>query len=1246
MKKITKSSFDELAKMKYFLCVFLLFLLSFSLSAQRYISGCVTNADGGEPIPGVSVFIANTTVGTSTDNEGNYRLKLPGEGSYRLVVSHVAYDAVFRDIEPDKESSVFDVAMRVSEMREVEVSVKVKARKTDQDLFWKTILGTNPSKKTIYPTNPEDVYFFYNNDTKKLTVSCLVPLYINNNETGYQIKYVLNHFMHDYNTKLTSWAGEPFFEELEPKSYKQKDIWKKNRQKVYQFSIRHFIKSLYHKSLGVNGFLLTHIGKGINPNAISPLSMPDPEDFLSSNDEGCKLLCIPPDSAIILVSYNMQTTDKDLNDLQLAQNRLISWSSIGLFRNQISTTVDTVCIYADGTYSNSIRFTPLTFSLPLTGLNMMLPIEYTPVVSNDALRNNEYVVNDSGQTLENVLNRFDMQLALFPQQKVYLHTDKSYYVSGERIWFRAHVVDAASHIPLYGINSIYVELFNMRDSVVSRVKTGPANHLFSGYISIPEDIPLGDYTIRAYTGEMRNLDEDYFFMKNIHIGNYQSRKIQVFPEYEFISDKKIGADMRFVTMNPFAPPAPKSAKISINGRKSQNVNSANGVFGVSFNLPSGEKQRVMLLNTIYDQHPYCQYFRIPLPDDDFDVSFYPEGGSSLYGCVERIAVKAMQRDGMEIDVNGVVYDRQGNEITQFKTDVRGMGQFMMTPLKAEESYYAVCNHKGQIKRFELPVAKSDGYALSALWNRDFLIVKALQPESHKTGDTLFLIIHTRGVIQDAYIWENTNEPMIFRKDLFLSGVSNLLLLSKDIRPISERLVFVNNNDQANVISRTDKDAYSVRSPVEYTVSISDESGEPLEGSFSVSVTSDHEVTADTTANILTQLLLTSDLRGNISKPSFYFQNSTQSAYALDLLMLTQGWRRYDMERMIRNDLIRPDTLLKYVISGTVKNRYLENPIANAKVSILSLNGDHFAETITDSKGRFYLSDGNATDSTMFIVQATIQRSDRQNFVNLALNDTPYPTRSVPVVSSGAPDREIFAIYADKTEQQYEDEHGTRIIQIEEVTITAKKKYEPRSLLYFYPDRSITIDDSRTPPTSVCHLLSQLPGVYFVHGDEVRISKFQLTRDCPPLFLLDGFPVWDDLLWLDISTIEQVDLLTSPTNLLFFGVQGSCGVIAIYTRSGAKASVRKSYYTQKIMPLGFQKPVEFYAPKYDTPAQNTKPDLRTTIHWQPNFSTNETGTASFSFYTADTPSIYTVVIEGVTDDGKIVYKRDKIVVDGK
>jgi hypothetical protein len=97
-----------------------------------------------------------------------------------------------------------------------------------------------------------------------------------------------------------------------------------------------------------------------------------------------------------------------------------------------------------------------------------------------------------------------------------------------------------------------------------------------------------------------------------------------------------------------------------------------------------------------------------------------------------------------------------------------------------------------------------------------------------------------------------------------------------------------------------------------------------------------------------------------------------------------------------------------------------------------------------------------------------------------------------------------------------------------------------------------------------------------------------------------------------------------------------------TTKTIKGILKETPYIKYFMPLGIQKPAEFYAPKYYTPVLNTKPDLRTTIHWEPNITAKEEGKVSFNFYTASATT-YTVVIEGVTEDGKIVYKRDKIVV---
>ncbi len=1261
---------------------FVLSLIPFTLSAQQFISGRITDAGDGKPIPGAAVFIANTTVGTTTDSAGYYRLRFPGEGSYSVVISHVAYESVFREIEPRNMSLLFHAAMHTREMEDITVTAKVRSRNKDIDLFWKTILGKAPSKKTLQPLNPEAVFYYFNPETEKLTITCHVPLQIINHETGYQIQYVLNYFTHDYNVDISDWEGQYMFIELAPATLKQKNLWETNRKKIYQVSITNFIKSLYHDSLLANGFLLACTQKQEIPKpdytkstSTTVISYYDhhtnryysrPVDFsqkfdltdakiFSSIDSviGDKIFVIPSNLDVMLVCFGKPVTEKNVERAKWQK----PWEKTGLFRNIIFTPGEPVRIFSDGSYKNPIRFTPVFDSKTLSGLNMILPIDYHPDgnLQVATMGETEQLLPEQllADSLTSIAQHFDEQLAVFPQEKLHLHTDKPYYLSGERIWFRAHVVDAASHIPSFSSGSVFVELFDARDSVVSRVKTGSANDLFSGHIPIPEDVPEGDYAIRAYTAGMRNLDEDYFFMKNIRIGDPMSRMMHALPEFEFLPDHKIGASIRFSRIRPLASITPESANISINGGKPMNLKFKDGISGFSFDLQPNEKQRVMLLDAKYENNPYRQCIKIPLPDDDFDVSFYPEGGSILADCTGRIAFKAMQRDGTEIDVSGMVYDQRGNEVLQFKTDLRGMGIITMQPEQGDR-YYAVCtNDKGQSKRFDLPVAVETGYSLSANWSKDRLIVQVRQPGYQPSADTLCLLVHTRGVVQDVRILENTNDPVVFRKDFFPSGVSHLLLLSKDMVPVSERLVFAYNDDQAKVTCKSDKDTYPSRSPVEYAVNITDEAGAPLHGNFSVSVTDDHEVAADTTSSILTSLLLTSDVRGHIPDPGYYFRKKDQSSvYALDLLMLTQGWRRYDTERMVRNEFMYPDTLLGkgYDISGTVRIPLTQKPVEKANVSILSFSGDFVQEFITDHNGRFYLQDGGVADSTRLVVQ-TAPKLGRQN-LELTIDKPSYPERTVPVVTTGTPDREVFAKYADKAEQQYIDEHGTRIVHIEEVTITAqRKKAVDYSFFYKAKDAHYSVTEEeldKFPAVTMSSLLERIPGVNTSKNYDERTQSY-LThvfyRRYKVMFIVDGIKESAEYVTERIipSDVAQIDLLTESVAMVLGATIDEPNVISIHTKRGKSNTPQKTPYIKSVMPLGFQKPAEFYAPKYDTPSQNTKPDLRTTIHWQPNITTDENGKATFNFYTADIPSIYTVVIEGMTTDGKIVYHKDQISV---
>jgi hypothetical protein len=309
------------------------------------------------------------------------------------------------------------------------------------------------------------------------------------------------------------------------------------------------------------------------------------------------------------------------------------------------------------------------------------------------------------------------------------------------------------------------------------------------------------------------------------------------------------------------------------------------------------------------------------------------------------------------------------------------------------------------------------------------------------------------------------------------------------------------------------------------------------------------------------------------------------------------------------------------------------------VSVFSFRGDYLENTKTDANGRFYLSDGEALDSTVFIVQ-TDQQSGRRR-LELTLDKPSYPERVIPVVYSEPPKLDIFAKYADKAEQKYIDEHGIRMIYLSEVTISAHRKPVHQSIFYT-ADYTLTEDEiEKLPSTSMRSLLNRLPVTVSqsLGGLTVMISRF---GNCPAMFLVDDF-LTDEIDWLEVGDVAQVDIIKDDAKLVIWGNRAPCGIISIFTKRGIVNAPRETHYIKHIMPLGFQKPAEFYALKYDTPPYSTKPDMRTTIHWEPNLTTDGEGNASFSFYTADTPSTYTVVIEGVTEDGKIVYKRDRIMV---
>ncbi len=210
---------------------------------------------------------------------------------------------------------------------------------------------------------------------------------------------------------------------------------------------------------------------------------------------------------------------------------------------------------------------------------------------------------------------------------------------------------------------------------------------------------------------------------------------------------------------------------------------------------------------------------MPAADDDFDVAFFPEGGTLLQDTYSRIAFKAVRADGLSTGVTGTIRDSDDRGIAAIRSTHLGMGNFLLMP-EAGKSYHAVCtNEQGVTKRFELPQATGKGYALSCSWMNGRLHVSVLQPAGMPQQDNLWLVLHTRGIIQYIHKWNPGKKFETFAKDIFPSGVLQVLLLDANRTPLSERLVFVNNDDRARVAYQPDKNNYDYRSLVSNRVQL-------------------------------------------------------------------------------------------------------------------------------------------------------------------------------------------------------------------------------------------------------------------------------------------------------------------------------------------------------------------------------------------------------------------------------------------
>ena len=250
--------------MKLLLATLLSFFLLNTLHAQNNftVSGKVLNELTGSPMAAASVFAQNTTIGTITDENGNYKLKLP-PGGYEIIFTFTGYRTESRRITTADASQTINVSLKERE-KELETVAIISTNEVKDGLekygqfFNEEFIGKTNNSKSTNIQNPEVLHFFFSKKKNRLKITATEPLVIKNNALGYNIKYTIDSFTHEYNTGVSIYSGSPLYEEMQSDSA-QTAKWKGNRNAAYNGSLLHFMRSVYNKNLKEQQFEIQFI---------------------------------------------------------------------------------------------------------------------------------------------------------------------------------------------------------------------------------------------------------------------------------------------------------------------------------------------------------------------------------------------------------------------------------------------------------------------------------------------------------------------------------------------------------------------------------------------------------------------------------------------------------------------------------------------------------------------------------------------------------------------------------------------------------------------------------------------------------------------------------------------------------------------------------------------------------------------------------------------------------------------------
>lgn len=839
-----------------------------------------------------------------------------------------------------------------------------------------------------------------------------------------------------------------------------------------------------------------------------------------------------------------------------------------------------------------------------------------------------FPISQEEKKADSLYQNLSLFSALNPQEKVYLHFDNTSYFMGESIWYKANIVNAETLIPNVRSKVLYVDLFNQEGVIVKRNRHYIEEGMCSGSFYLPDTLNAGYYEVRAYTAWMLNfgriasahLTEMFLHkdgsllneLKNVEKRTSEVPSIfsRVFPVYNTIENEEY-------------PTKQMRTRPRINR-----------------SYPKEEKQSII-------------------------VEFYPEGGHLIEKVNNRIAFELRDKEGKIASPKYIFIETNANIILDSLHIIHnGRGTFNI-----DQRYWEIglrnCHLtvSDQNKRYEfpLPIPEKAGVALQADIKESRIDIQVL---SRNIVSPLFITLQQGGhPVRYQPLGINDHFQLSFNTDSLQQGVHQLTVFDHTGQILADRLFFVWKQEMALITlqDNTIKDKHQPYHPEKCSFKIEDKNGKRLpKTSFSVAVRdNDMEDLHYSSGNILTNLLLSSEIRGFILSPEYYFESQdSHHRKALDLLMMIQGWRRYDWQTMAGVKTFKPHYPMeqKLQVKGTVyKRRSSSGKLKKWKKEVFVRcqicypNGYTYDAVQQTKNGDFSFDVVQIYGKHPMFIQAYKaedkikkgldyhNKGDAFFYNHYVCKDRVFPPQPKQYDYYETHEKELstFSFLEQSIDQVTIKERGKIKIDFSKPDFC----YDFIEAIDYMNDFGYEYNRSTfTIPFYITELISPLKGImpgviHICSGNDNNIEQY--------------YP--DDHL-------SASDKFRRREILSFKRLKNICGYYDIRDRSRfiGKTEIHSGEwifyvnYTQRTekeyLPdmvgdrcyfYGYAPPVQFYSPDYSMHLPN-KPDHRRTLYWNPDIETDENGNASIQFYNNSTCKKMIISAEGITKDGQLFY----------